>query len=72
MYDDTLDIEISSAYNVDKFINDLKAELVEELKMLECDASNTLPDLDPELTIERIAIVKKIMARLNLSIVNKL
>jgi hypothetical protein len=70
MYDDTLDIEISSAYNVDEFITALKAELEEELESLEFDANNTLPDLDPSLTFERIAIVKEIMARLNLNIDN--
>lgn len=67
MYEETLDIEISTAYNVEKVINALKAEFKEELEALECDASNTLPDLDPDLTFERIAVVKEIMARLNLS-----
>ena len=69
MYEETLDIEISPAYNVDEFIAALKAELEEELEALECDANNTLPDLDPYLTFERIAVVKEIMAKLNLNIV---
>jgi hypothetical protein len=67
MYEETLDIEISPAYNVDEFIAALTTELKEELEALECDASNTLPDLDPDLTFERIAVVKEIMKRLNLN-----
>jgi hypothetical protein len=70
MYEETLDIEISTAYNVEKVIDALKAELKKELEALEFDANNTLPDLDPDLTTERIAVVKEIMKRLNLNIVN--
>ena len=72
MYEDTLDVNISPAYNAGEFIDDLKAELASEIEALiirsQSDKMTALEGkLKPEIALERIAIVKEIMQRLNLS-----
>ena len=72
MYEETLNISISSSYTADEFIEDLKAKLEGQIdalliRLIGIDIKPEVAKIEPKINAENIRVIREIMQRLNLS-----
>lgn len=70
MVEETLDISISSSYNADEFINDLKEALERRVdallwRLIGIDIKPEIAKIEPKINAENILAIREIIKRLN-------